>query len=329
MELRWAVLGTARIAATAVIPAIRASHNGRLVAVASRDGGRARGFAAEHGIPEPVEGYDALLERDDVDAVYIPLPNSEHLGWAVRAAERGKHVLCEKPLALTAAECEEMFAAAASHGVRLMEAFMYRFHPRTERLLRMVRDGVIGEVRAIRSTFSFPLTRPHDIRLKPELGGGALMDVGCYCVNVSRALHGAEPAEVHAFAKWGDTGIDVRLAGALCFADDVVAQFDCGFDVALRQLVEVAGSDGSLEVHAAFRPGTVATVIVERHGSAEPRRHTIAAADEYRLMVEHFGDAVLNGSEPRLDARDAAGGMRAIEALYRSARDGGRPVRPS
>ncbi|MDX1495553.1 MAG: Gfo/Idh/MocA family oxidoreductase, partial [Longimicrobiales bacterium] len=177
--VRWGVLSTANIGRAAVNPAIQASSNGELVAVASRDADRARAFASEHGIPESCGSYEALLERDDIDAVYIPLPNSMHREWTIRAAEAGKHVLCEKPLALDAAECEEMEAAAAEAGVKLMEAFMYRFHPRTERVVEMLREGVVGEPKTVRSTFTFRLRSRDNIRLDPDLGGGALMDVGC------------------------------------------------------------------------------------------------------------------------------------------------------
>ena len=179
-KLRFGVLSTANIGRAAVNPAIQAARNAELVAVASRDGERAREFAAQGAIPRHHGSYEALLDDPEIDALYIPLPNSLHREWAIRAAEKGKHVLCEKPLALTAAEGREMAAAADAHRVKLMEAFMYRFHPRTEKVIELVRGGRIGELRAIRSAFTFRLTRPDNIRLKPELGGGALMDVGCY-----------------------------------------------------------------------------------------------------------------------------------------------------
>ncbi|GMV05118.1 MAG: hypothetical protein AMXMBFR53_13980, partial [Gemmatimonadota bacterium] len=234
-RLRWGVLGTANIGRAAVNPAIRASSNGELVAVASRDGERARAFAAEHAIPRALGSYEALVEDPEVDALYVPLPNSLHREWTVRAARAGKHVLCEKPLALTEAECREMAAVAEEHGTLLMEAFMYRFHPRTERVLALVREGALGPIRAIRSAFTFRLTRPDNIRLRPELGGGALMDVGCYCVNASRTLAGAEPAEVQAQANWTEGGVDGELAGILRFPDGLLAHFDCALTVERRE----------------------------------------------------------------------------------------------
>lgn len=325
-SVRWGVLGTAKIARTAVDPAIQASGNGELVAVASRDQGRARAFAEGSGIPAWYGDYDRLLEDPSIDAVYIPLPNSDHRPWTIRAAERGKHVLCEKPLGLDEAECRDMAAAAAASGVTLMEAFMYRFHPRTERLLELVRrDGAVGDIQVIRSAFAFRLGDPRDIRLSPELGGGALMDVGCYCVDVSRRLAGTEPVEVQAFAHWHDAGVDDRLAGALRFEDGVVAQFDCGMTMDERQLMEVAGSEGSVTVPAAFRPRSADPVILRRRAGEETEER-LPRIDQYRLMVEHFGECVLEGRPVRYPADDSALGMRVIEALYRSAREGGRPV---
>jgi predicted dehydrogenase len=213
-RLRFGVLGTARIGHTSVNPAIQSSRNAELVAVASRDLGMARDFAQVLSIPRHYGGYEALLDDPDIDAVYIPLPNSLHREWTIRAAEKKKHILCEKPLALSVAECLEMQAAADAHGVTLMEAFMYRFHPRIRRLVEMTQARAVGELRGVRSAFTFRLTRPENIRLRPDLGGGALMDVGCYCVDISRRLAGTLPIEVQAWALsggssskwWGWTG---------------------------------------------------------------------------------------------------------------------------
>jgi predicted dehydrogenase len=201
-ELTWGVISTSNIGRAAVNPAIQASSNGELLAVASRNEETAREFATKAGLPDYYGSYEALLDDERIDAVYIPLPNSLHREWTVKAAEKGKHILCEKPLALNAAQCDEMQRAAEANGVRLMEAFMYRFHPQTEKVVEMVRKGVVGDLRFIRSAFTFRLTNPDNIRLNPELGGGALMDVGCYCVNVSRTVAGQEPMEVQALVTW-------------------------------------------------------------------------------------------------------------------------------
>lgn len=325
--VRWGVVSTANIGRAAVNPAIQASSNGELVAVASRDAERARAFAAEHGIPRHHGSYEALLEDPEVDALYIPLPNSLHREWTIRAARAGKHVLCEKPLALDAAECADMAAAAEEAGVLLMEAFMYRFHPRTQRVLGMLRDGVVGDLRSVRSAFTFRLRNPDNIRLDPDLGGGALMDVGCYCVNVSRTLAGAEPVEVSATARWTDRGVDDELTGVLRFESGLVAHFDCSLTMERCEYYEAAGTDGQLRVESAFLPGTGDVVVEERRGRDGTTTHGVAGADEYRLMVEHFAACVEGGGPVRWPASEAAANMRAIAALYRSARNGGRPQR--
>jgi len=325
-RVRWGVMSTANIGRWAVNPAIRASGNGELVAVASRDAGRAREFAETWDIPRWHAGYQTLLDDDGIDAVYIPLPNSLHREWTVRAAEAGKHVLCEKPLALTEAECREMEEAAERHDVLLMEAFMYRFHPRTERVLEMVREGAIGDVRVIRSTFTFRVLKPGNIRLDPDLGGGALMDVGCYCVNVSRAIAGQEPVTVQAVSRPAETGVDEQLAGTLVFGGGPIAQFDCALTLERREAVEIAGTEGSLVVPRAFLPGTDDAPIIQLRGREPEVVHVVPGVDEYRLMVEHFADCVLEGRPPRHAADEAARNMRVIEALYRSARENGTPV---
>lgn len=325
-KLRWGVISTANIGRWAVNPAIRASRNGELTAIASRDEGRARDFAAQWEIPKHYGNYAALLADDSVDAVYIPLPNSLHREWSVRAAAAGKHVLCEKPLAMTEAECAEMQSAAEAAGITFMEAFMYRFHPRTERVLQLLRDGVLGELKMIRSVFTFRLTRPDNIRLDPHLGGGALMDVGCYCVNLSRTMAGREPIEVQAFASWSESGVDNMMSGTMRFDDDLLATFECGLNTKRRESYEIAGTDAYLRVPDAFLPGTDDVVIEEYRDDGEPVLHTIDGTDEYRLMVEHFADSALGGRSPRYGADEAALNMRVIEALYASVRGGGKRV---
>ena len=325
-KVRWGVLSTANIGRVAVNPALQASSNGELLAVASRDAGRAREFASKWGIPRHHHGYEALLDDPDIDAVYVPLPNSLHRRWTIRAAEKGKHVLCEKPLALTAAECREMHAAAEANGVKLMEAFMYRFHPRSEKVLELVRGGAVGALRMIRSAFTFRLTRPDNIRLQPDLGGGALMDVGCYCVNLSRTVAGSEPIAVQAWASWGSSGVDGQMAGSLLFDGGVLAQFDCALTLERREAYEVAGTDACLSVAAAFLPGTGDVAITLHRGREAEVRHEIPGVDEYRLMVEHFADCALRDRPVRYPATEAAANMAVIEALYRSARSDGRPV---
>ena len=325
-RVRWGVLSTANIGRRAVIPAIQHSRNGQVIAVASRNEEKARVFAADLGIPRVYGSYEALLASEEIDAVYIPLPNSLHREWTIKAAEAGKHILCEKPLALNAAECAEMEEAARRYGVLLMEAFMYRFHPQTEKVLEMIRMGAIGEPRLIHAAFTFCLSSPDNIRLQPELGGGSLMDVGCYCVNVSRTLAGAEPVEAQAYANWGETGVDEQMAGTLRFANGLLAQFDCALTLERRQFYQVAGPEGHIKVPLAFLPGIDDATIYEHHGQKGVRALLVPGVDEYQVMVEHFADCVLKQTPVRYAPAEAAANMRVIEALYRSARSGGRPV---
>lgn len=325
-KIRWGVISTANIGKWAVNPAIQASGNGELMAVASRNAQTAADFAKQWNIPRSYSSYSALLDDTEIDAVYIPLPNSLHREWTIKAAEAGKHVLCEKPLGMTENECREMSAAAEENGVRFMEAFMYRFHPRTERILEMLQNGTIGDLKMIHSTFTFRLTRPDNIRWLPEFGGGALMDVGSYCINASRTMAGAEPVEVQAFASWASTGVDDMMAGTLRFSDDLLASFECGLNTKRRESYEIGGTDASLRVPDAFLPGTEDVIIEECRNGEDPVLHTIPGVDEYQCMVEHFADCVLSGANPRYSAAESALNMRVIEALYESVHNGGRPV---
>jgi D-xylose 1-dehydrogenase (NADP+, D-xylono-1,5-lactone-forming) len=324
-KVRWGVISTANIGRRAVLPAIQRSRNGVLVAVGSRDADKARAFANELDIPRSYGSYQAVLDDPEVEAIYIPLPNSLHREWAIRAAEAGKHVLCEKPLGMDAAECAEMEAAARAHGVLLMEAFMYRFHPQTTRVRELITAGSVGEPRLIRASFSFRLTNPANIRLNPELGGGSLMDVGCYCVNIARTLYQAEPTEVQALAEWGASGVDELMVGSMRFPNGRWAQFDCSLAMARRETYQVIGDEGFIDVPVAFLPGAADTRLHIRKQQG-PRVETIRGVDEYQLMVEHFADCVLGGTMPLYPATEAAANMRTIAALYQSARNGGRPV---
>lgn len=327
--LRWGILSTANIGRAAVIPALHAADGAEVVAVASRSLERATDFATRNGIARGHGSYEDLLADPDVDAVYIPLPNRLHAEWTIRAAESGKHVLCEKPLAMDAAECQAMARAADAAGIVLMEAFMYRFHPRSRRVLELLDAGAIGEPRTIRSAFTFRLRSEENIRLSAELGGGALMDVGCYCVNAARTLAGREPHLAQATARWTGgspgAGVDDELTGVLHFSDGLTAHFDCALTQERWEFYEVAGTEGVLRVDRAFLPGTddVAAVV---HRGRDQAEHPVAGDDEYRLMVEHFTACVRDGAEARWPAAEAAANMRAIEALYRSARDGGAVV---
>ncbi|MGP0047349.1 MAG: Gfo/Idh/MocA family protein, partial [Solirubrobacteraceae bacterium] len=244
MPVRWGVLSTAHIN-DAFLGGVTGSATCEVVAVASRERGRAERYAREHGIERAHAGYEALLQDGDVEAVYISLPNSMHLEWTSRALQAGKHVLCEKPLARRAADVQDVFDLADREGRLLMEAFMWRHHPQTARLAELVASGAIGRLALIRASFSFGLTDDANVRLSADLAGGALMDVGCYCVSAARLLAG-EPLTAAATQVTGGDGVDVVFVGSLRFAGDVLAHFDAGISLAARHDLEVVGDQASL-----------------------------------------------------------------------------------
>lgn len=320
--VRWGILSTARINA-AVIPPLRDSPESEVVAVASRTQERADTYARQWRIPRVYGSYEALLEDPDIEAIYISLPNGPHIDWSIRCLEAGKHVLCEKPLTRSPDEVERAFDAADRAGLLLMEAFMYRHHPQTARLVELVRAGAVGDLRQIRASFSFQIEGAN-VRLEPALAGGALMDVGCYCVNGSRLLAGeAESASAHQVL--GPSGVDLRLTGTLVFPGGVHAQLDCAFDLPLRQSLEVFGSEGSLRVTWPWNvraPG----ILVQRGDAVE--HVVVAAVDTYRLQSDNFSRAIRGADEPLLGRADALGQARTIDSLYRSAEVGGEPMQP-
>jgi xylose dehydrogenase (NAD/NADP) len=310
----WGILSTARINRL-VLAGARLSDRVRVAAVASRDTGRAEAYAREHGVERAYGSYDALLADPELEAVYISLPNSLHVEWSIRALEAGKHVLCEKPLDRRPERVEEAFDAAERADRFLMEAFMWRHHPQTKRLAELVDDGAIGELRLIRSSFTFPLAELADVRMRPELDGGALMDVGCYCVSACRLLAG-EPDWCSGRQVVGSTGVDVRLAGTLAFPGAVLAHFDCALDLPRRSEIEAVGSDGVLRVPDPFLIGTAG---IELRRSDTIERIEVEQADRYQLQFENLSDAIRGRVDPLLGRQDAVGQARVIEALYRSA----------
>jgi predicted dehydrogenase len=305
--VRWGVLSTARINNKVLAGAATAS-NVEVVAVGSRDRARGEEFAAEHGIGRVHSSYEDLLADDEIEAIYIPLPNALHVPWSIKALEAGKHVLCEKPLTRRAAEAAAAFDAANRADRLLMEGFMWRYHPQTEALVRLARE--IAPLRLVRAAFGFPLgDDPSNVRLQGELEGGSLMDVGCYCVSALRLL-GGEPEAVGAVSV-GDE-VDVRLAGVLRLPGGVLGAFDCGFDVPPRGVIEVVGGGG--------------TVVAEDPWHGQSPRLTrdgeeiaVETANPYGLELEDFSAAIREGRPPRLGREDAVGQARAIEMLYAAA----------
>jgi predicted dehydrogenase len=322
--LRWGLLGTARINRV-VIPPLRVSPGNRLLAVASRDLARARGYAKEWGIERAHGTYEALLADPEIDAVYIPLPNHLHAEWTIRAARAGKHVLCEKPLALTVAEVDAMEAAAREAGVVLAEAFMYRHHPQTLKVKQLVDGGAIGPVRFVRGTFSFPLTRPDDVRLRPEWGGGCLWDVGCYPLSFTRFVLGREPLEATGAHVLGPTGIDETFAGQLVFPNGILAQIDAGFRSPVRAELEIAGTEGTIRVRHPWKPDPAQPILLTRDETTETV--SVGEVDRYLLEIEDLAECVLTGRAPRVSIAESRGNVATIVALLESARTG-RPVEP-
>lgn len=323
-KIRWGILSTANIGRKRVIPAIQQSSNGEVYAVASRTESSARDFADSLDIPVAYGSYEELLADDNVDAIYNPLPNSMHAEWSIKAAEAGKPTLCEKPLASDADEAQSMVNAFAERGVLFAEAFMYRFHPQTATVKRMVDEGAVGDLHVINAAFSFSISDEGNIRLSKELAGGSLMDVGCYCVNVIRHMTGEEPDDVHAYADIGDdTGVDERLTGVLKFPSGVLAHFDSSLRTQHRHTYEIRGSKGRIVVDEGFTmPADRDTVIHywQNTGPARDVYHkiTIPAANSYTLMAEDFAYALLDNRAPRFAPQDGVENMRVIDRLLAS-----------
>jgi xylose dehydrogenase (NAD/NADP) len=314
VSVSWGILSTARINRL-LLDGARKSDQVDVVAVASRELARAESYAREQGIERAHGSYEALLDDPDVAAVYISLPNSMHVEWSIRALEAGKHVLCEKPLTRYASEAERAFDAADRTGRHLMEAFMYRHNPQTARLLRLVGEDAVGELERIRAAFSFTVDKPTNIRLLAELDGGALMDVGCYCVNGARLLAG-EPEQVDGEQVLGPDGVDVRFAGTMRFSGDVTATFECGLDLPSLDELEVIGSDGSIFLDD---PWHCRTPVIEVRRGGATERIQLDPADSYQLELENLSDAIRGEATPLLGRDDALGQARTIETLYRSA----------
>jgi D-xylose 1-dehydrogenase (NADP+, D-xylono-1,5-lactone-forming) len=335
-KIRWGVLGYARIARETVIPAILRAANSELHAVASRDAAKLAECRARYPGPKGYVGYEELLRDPEVNAVYIPLPNSLHREWTLKAAERGKHVLCEKPLGLDAAECREMIAACAANGVRLMEAFMYRYTTRTRLVREILRSGVLGEIRQVNSCFRFFLTNPASIKLKPELGGGALYDVGCYGVNfigmvvdeIARAAGNATPESpreippVSVAVECARTGgVDLNLSALLRYDSGLIGTVHCGLDSHRRVFSEIIGTLGVLEIPDTFFDN--AGVLTLTTGGDQRREIPVEASDRYRLEVEDFAGAVLRGTAPALSLDESLRNAGVMDRIFAASR---RPI---
>jgi predicted dehydrogenase len=314
----WGIISTADINRK-LIPGAQASPDVDLLAVASRDQRRAEAYAREWGIERAYGSYEALLADPDIEAVYIPLPNSMHAEWSIRSLEAGKHVLCEKPFSRTPADVEAAFDAADRAGRFLSEAFMYRHNPQTARLRQLLADGAIGEPRLVRSTFSYGLYDTDNIRLRTDVDGGALMDVGCYCVSASRLAAGSEPVSAFGQARIGETGTDWVFTGSLRFPGDLLAIFDCSTALTERDELEVVGSEASLFLDDPFHANRP---VIEHRRNGHVEREELEPADSYRLELENMSAAIRGEAEPLLGRDDALGQARALDALHRSSESG-------
>lgn len=322
-------MGNATIARVCVIPAIQKSKNGTVRALASRFPQKASDTAAKNHINKIYGNYHDLLEDPVIEAIYIPLPNHLHHEWTIKALLAGKHVLCEKPLACNAQQAQEMADAAESAGCQLMEAFMFRYHPRNQTIRRLVRNGAIGMPRLVHAAFCYRMSpeafnNPQNARLKPNMGGGALLDVGCYGVSVARWLYGAEPLQVQCQACYHPDGVDIHITGMLKFDQERLATLEASFIAGLQQTYTVMGEKGVIEMpHDAFIPWEKDALYTLRENDEETGTPVVVpGADEYQLMVEHFVDAARRDIPLECSPADSVGNMRVLDALSTAAQTG-------
>jgi predicted dehydrogenase len=327
-RVAWGILSTANIGVKRVIPAILAGQRGTIAAIASRDPARAADVAARFGIPRSYGTYEALLQDPQVEAIYNPLPNHLHVEWTVKALEAGKHVLCEKPIALNAAEAQAIVTARERSGKRVIEAFMVRFHPQWHRVRSLVRDGRIGTVRALQSAFTFPVRDPKNVRNRPDFGGGALYDVGCYPIVTARYVFGVEPERAIALVdKDTDSGVDRVTSGLLAFPGGRQLVFTSALQLASYQRVTILGSEGRIEVPVPFTPAKEhrCRIVIDSGGSLDGTSAVLeefAPVDQYEVQCDLAAAAFLGETTQEFPIEDAIANMRIIDALYRSATSG-------
>jgi predicted dehydrogenase len=321
-KLRWGLLSTAHINRS-VIPPLRASKRNELVAVGSRDKARAEAYAKKWEIPCAYGSYEELLADPSIDVLYNPLPNGMHAEWTIKAVQARKHVLCEKPIAVTTEQVDAMTAAAQKAGMYITEAFMYRHHPQTLKVKQMVDSGAIGKLRLVRGSFTFQIAREDDIRLNKALDGGSIWDVGCYPISYARFIAGAEPVEVYGWQVTSKSGVDETFAGQMRFSGDVYAQFDSGFRAPFRTHIEIVGSEGIITIPKPFKPDDTGRFFFSRGDDVE----TITTDSEmlYLGEVEDIADAILLGKTQRISLTDSRANVATIVAVLQSAREG-KPV---
>jgi predicted dehydrogenase len=317
--LNWGLLSTAKIN-QALIKPLRASKRTRLLAVASRNISSAETYAREWKIPRAHGSYEALLADPEIDVIYNSLPNHLHAEWTIKALHAGKHVLCEKPFALTLAEVDAMSQAAHETGKVLAEAFMYRHHAQTLKVKEIVDSGVLGKLQLIKGAFTFTLTREGNYRWMEEMGGGSIWDVGCYPISYARMIVGAEPLEVFGWLVTGQGGSDESFIGQMRFKDGIHTQFDCGFKSPSRSYIEIIGTDATLNIPDPFKPGLKNEIHLIRNDEIQTIK--IKGGELYLGEVEDMCDAILNNQSARISLTDSYGNTAAILALIQSAENG-------
>lgn len=322
-KVRWGVLSTAKIGTKQVIPAMQAGEHCDMVGIASRDPDRARMVAAELGMPRAYGSYEQLLADPEIDAVYIPLPNHLHVPWSIRALEAGKHVLCEKPIGLSAAEAEELLAVSMRHPhLKVMEAFMYRHHPQWQRARQLAREGAIGDLKTVQAFFSYYNDDPTNIRNKPGAGGGGLMDIGCYCISAARFVFDAEPQRVMGTLEVDpDFKVD-RMASAVMGFGSGTATWTCATQLAAYQRVHILGTEGRIEVQIPFNPPSDRACRIWHQRGGRLEEILFDPVNHYTIQGDLFSLAVLNDTSVPTPLGDAVANMRAIEAVSRSSRLG-------
>ncbi|HRD01792.1 MAG TPA: Gfo/Idh/MocA family oxidoreductase [Candidatus Saccharicenans sp.] len=322
-KIKWGILGCAAIAGKALIPAFKKAQKAELVAISSRSAATATDWAKKFGLAKSYGSYEELLADKEIDAIYIPLPNHLHFEWTVKALRAGKHVLCEKPLALTAGEVMEMFEEAQANKRLLMEAFMYRFHPRLGKAVELIESGAIGEPRLVCSAFTFVFDRePDNYRWSPLMGGGALYDVGCYTINAARLAFKAEPQEIRATAHLDEkTGIDLTASLLCTFSGTRQALLASSFELEFQSSLEISGRDGSLFLGRVFSAKDFSTEIILCQGE-KLTSFNFPPVDQYQLMVEHFGQAIAGRVSPQIDFQDSFGNALTLEKALKSVRKG-------
>ena len=316
--IKWGILGCAAIAEKSLIPALKKAQGTELVAIASRSAAKARDWAEKFNLPRSYGSYEDLLADKEIEAVYIPLPNHLHFEWTVKALRAGKHVLCEKPLALTASQVMEMFDEARANKRQLMEAFMYRFHPRLAKVIKLLESGAIGEPRLVQSAFTFVFKREEDnYRWAPQMGGGALYDVGCYTINAARLAFKAEPLEIRTASHLDEkTGIDLTTSLLCNFPGSRQALLASSFELEFQSSLEISGEAGRLYLNRVFSAKDFTTEIVLRQGE-KLTSFNFPPVDQYQLMVEHFGQTIAGRVTPLVDFHDSFGNALVIEKALR------------